>query len=61
MIFRQLFDGQTSTFSYLLADTRTRQALIIDSVFERHWRDFALMRGGLLERRVLGLPGEPNG
>ena len=30
MIFRQLFDGQSSTFSYLLGDPRTRQAVIID-------------------------------
>jgi len=44
MIFRQLFDGQTSTFSYLLGDARTRQAVIIDSVFEQHWRDLALVR-----------------
>jgi glyoxylase-like metal-dependent hydrolase (beta-lactamase superfamily II)/rhodanese-related sulfurtransferase len=44
MIFRQLFDGQTSTFSYLLADERTRQAVLIDSVFEQHWRDLALIR-----------------
>ena len=44
MIFRQLFDGQTSTFSYLLGDERSRQAVIIDSVFEQHWRDLALIR-----------------
>src|SRR5882724_4090483 len=44
MIFRQLFDGQTSTFSYLLADERSRQAVLIDSVFEQHWRDLALIR-----------------
>jgi glyoxylase-like metal-dependent hydrolase (beta-lactamase superfamily II)/rhodanese-related sulfurtransferase len=44
MIFRQLFDGQTSTFSYLLGDERTRRAVIVDSVFEQHWRDLALIR-----------------
>lgn len=44
MIFRQLFDNQTSTFSYLLGDERTRRAVIIDSVFEQHWRDLALLR-----------------
>src|SRR4051812_33992287 len=44
MIFRQLFDAQTSTFSYLLGDERTHQAVIIDSVFEQHWRDLALVR-----------------
>lgn len=44
MIFRQLFDGQSSTFSYLIGDERTRQAVLIDSVFEQHWRDLALVR-----------------
>lgn len=44
MIFRQLVDLQTSTFTYLLADEHTRQALLIDCVFERHLRDLALIR-----------------
>lgn len=44
MIFRQLFDSQTSTFTYLLGDERSRQAVLIDSVFEQHWRDLALIR-----------------
>jgi len=34
MIFRQLFDPQSSTYTYLLADSATRQAVLIDSVFE---------------------------
>ena len=44
MIFRQLFDGESSTLSYLLADERTREAVLIDSVFEQHLRDLALIR-----------------
>lgn len=32
MIFRQLFEAQTSTYSYLLACERTRRAVLIDPV-----------------------------
>jgi len=41
MIFRQLFDPQSSTYTYLLADAR--QALLIDPVFEQAKRDAALI------------------
>jgi sulfur dioxygenase len=34
MIFRQLFEPTTSTFTYLLADPVTREALLIDPVVE---------------------------
>jgi sulfur dioxygenase len=44
MIFRQLFDHVSSTYSYLLADERTREAVLIDCVFEQHARDSALIR-----------------
>ncbi len=44
MLFRQLFDTVSSTYSYLLGDERTREAVLIDSVFERHLRDLALIR-----------------
>jgi glyoxylase-like metal-dependent hydrolase (beta-lactamase superfamily II)/rhodanese-related sulfurtransferase len=43
MIFRQLFDPQSSTYSYLLADPRSREALLIDPVFEQVLRDAALI------------------
>jgi sulfur dioxygenase len=43
MIFRQLFDPQSSTFTYLLADENTREAVLIDSVFEQARRDGALL------------------
>lgn len=44
MIFRQLIDTETSTFTYLLADEITRAAVLIDSVYEQHFRDLALVR-----------------
>jgi glyoxylase-like metal-dependent hydrolase (beta-lactamase superfamily II)/rhodanese-related sulfurtransferase len=44
MIFRQLFDQVSSTYTYLLADARTREAVLIDTVFEQHVRDAALIR-----------------
>ena len=44
MIFRQLFDNASSTYTYLLADERSREATIIDSVFEQSGRGLALIR-----------------
>jgi glyoxylase-like metal-dependent hydrolase (beta-lactamase superfamily II)/rhodanese-related sulfurtransferase len=44
MLFRQLLDPVSSTYSYLLADDRTRDAVLIDPVFEQHTRDAALVR-----------------
>ena len=44
MIFRQLFDPTSSTYTYLLADEGTRGAVLVDCVFERHARDAALIR-----------------
>ena len=43
MIFRQLFDPQSSTYTYLLADPAARAALLIDPVFEQARRDAALV------------------
>lgn len=51
MIFRQLIDGESSTLTYLLADEVTRDALLIDCVFEQHLRDLALIRELGLELR----------
>ena len=54
MIFRQLFDQTSSTYTYLLADERSREAVIIDPVFERHARDAALVHElGLVVRAAL--------
>lgn len=41
MIFRQLFDQQSSTYTYLLADVG--EAVLIDPVFEQARRDAALV------------------
>ena len=43
MIFRQLFDPQSSTYTYLLADSGAREAVLIDPVFEQARRDAALI------------------
>ncbi len=43
MIFRQLFDPQSSTYTYLLGDPASREALLVDPVFEQARRDAALV------------------
>lgn len=43
MIFRQLFDADTWTYTYLLADETTREAVLIDSVKEKVERDLKLL------------------
>ena len=44
LLFRQLLDPETSTWSYLLADRETREAVLIDGVLEQQERDLALLR-----------------
>lgn len=44
MLFRQLFDSESSTYTYLLADEQTRDAVIIDPVLEQLERDLSLIR-----------------
>lgn len=44
MIFQQLFDTTSSTYTYMLADDDTRKAVVIDPVFEQMNRDLALLR-----------------
>lgn len=44
MIFRQLFDGTSGTYTYLLASRRGGEALIIDAVLERVERYLQLVR-----------------
>ncbi|MBV9858478.1 MAG: MBL fold metallo-hydrolase [Alphaproteobacteria bacterium] len=43
MVFRQLFDQQSSTYTYLLGDRRDGEAVLIDPVFEQVRRDSALI------------------
>ncbi|WP_207005685.1 MBL fold metallo-hydrolase [Trinickia mobilis] len=44
MIFRQLFDPASSTYTYLLGDTESGEALLIDPVYEQVPRDLALLQ-----------------
>ena len=44
MIFRQLFEPQSSTYTYLLGDPASGQALLIDPVIETAARDLALVQ-----------------
>lgn len=54
MIFRQLFDQTSSTFTYLLACESTKQAILIDPVYELVRRDLALISElGLVLQGVL--------
>jgi glyoxylase-like metal-dependent hydrolase (beta-lactamase superfamily II)/rhodanese-related sulfurtransferase len=43
LVFRQLFDPSSSTYTYLLAAGRSREAVVIDPVFEQVRRDAALI------------------
>ncbi|OBS09519.1 MBL fold metallo-hydrolase [Acidihalobacter prosperus] len=53
-LFRQLFDDDSSTLSYLIADEVSREALIIDPVLGQVARDLALIREcGLTLRHVV--------
>jgi len=44
LVFRQLIDSESCTYTYLLADEESRQAVLIDPVFEQVRRDAALIR-----------------
>jgi glyoxylase-like metal-dependent hydrolase (beta-lactamase superfamily II)/rhodanese-related sulfurtransferase len=43
MLFRQLFDPETSSYTYLLADEDTKEAVIIDAVLDQLERDLGLI------------------
>ena len=53
LVFRQLFDASSSTYTYLLGDYQSRQAVLIDTVFEQHARDLALL--GELDLHLLAV------
>lgn len=54
MLFRQLFDRESATYTYLLADPVSREALLIDTVVENVDRDLELVNElGLALRYVL--------
>ena len=44
LLFRQLFDAATGTFTYLLAEVASGEGVLIDSVFEQHARDLSLIQ-----------------
>lgn len=44
MLFRQLFDRESSTYTYLIADKKTHQAVLVDPVIEQVERDLKLLR-----------------
>ena len=48
MLFRQLFDRETCTYTYLLADVQSGDAILIDPVREHFDRDRALLEESLL-------------
>jgi sulfur dioxygenase len=58
MMIRQLFDPETSTYTYLVADLASRHAVLIDPVREQIERDLQLLREldlvlvGVLETHV---------
>ena len=43
LVFRQLFDPTSSTYTYLLGDSAAGEAVLIDPVFEHARRDAALL------------------
>ncbi|XP_034057035.1 persulfide dioxygenase ETHE1, mitochondrial isoform X2 [Gymnodraco acuticeps] len=43
LLFRQLFELESSTYTYLLADTETKEAVLIDPVLETIDRDLKLI------------------
>lgn len=43
MLFRQLFDPVTSTYTYLVADLQTAEAVLVDPVLEQVDRDTTLL------------------
>lgn len=44
LFFTQLFEPVTSTYTYLIADSISREAILIDSVLEMHDRDWLLLQ-----------------
>lgn len=44
LLFRQLFEHESSTFTYILADKKTKEAVIIDPVIETLNRDLNLIQ-----------------
>lgn len=43
VLFRQLFDKESSSYTYLIADRKARTAILVDSVLEQAERDLQLL------------------
>ena len=43
MLFRQLFDRESSTYTYLIADEQTKAAVLVDPVVEQVERDLQVI------------------
>ena len=57
LIFRQLFDAQSSTYTYLLGDSGSGEAVLIDPVFEQVRRDGLVADQGAQLRWIGQRPG----
>ncbi|HEY9629334.1 MAG TPA: MBL fold metallo-hydrolase [Coleofasciculaceae cyanobacterium] len=44
MLFRQLFDRESSTYTYLIADRASAEAILVDPVLEQVERDLKLLK-----------------
>lgn len=53
LIFRPLFEKESSTYTYLLADSITKEAIIIDAVSETQQRDIGLIEELALDLRYI--------
>jgi glyoxylase-like metal-dependent hydrolase (beta-lactamase superfamily II) len=54
LLFRQFFDPETSTYTYLIADSHTKEAVLVDTVLEQVERDLQALDGlGLTLRYCL--------
>ncbi|XP_028985580.1 persulfide dioxygenase ETHE1, mitochondrial [Betta splendens] len=52
LLFRQLFESESSTYTYLLADAQTKEAVLIDPVLETIDRDLKLIEELGLDLKV---------
>lgn len=43
MLFRQLFDSESSTYTYLIADQSTKAAILVDPVLDQVERDWQIL------------------
>lgn len=43
LLFRQLFDPESSTYTYLIADSQTKEAVLVDTVLEQVERDLQVL------------------